>query len=88
MELLNCDHKYTINPITGRKICVGGKVFIRLLLDLGYEYDLKKNILKKEEFDEEEFDENDSDDIKVYYYDDIDEFNCEFYDSIYGSEFL
>ena len=75
MELLNCDHKYTINPITGRKICVGGKVFLKLILEYGYAYHLEKNYLEKEEFE-------------IYINDDDDEFNCEFYDCIYGSEFL
>ena len=51
MELLNCDHKYTINPITGRKICVGGKVFLKLILEYGYAYHLEKNYLEKEEFE-------------------------------------
>ena len=70
-----CDHKYTINPITGRKICVGGKVFLKLILECGYAYHLEKNYLEKEEFE-------------IYINDDDDEFNCEFYDCIYGSELL
>ena len=45
------EHKYTINPITGRNIRVGGKVFLKLLLELGYYYDLKKNYIGKEEFE-------------------------------------
>lgn len=79
MELLDCEHKYTINPITGRKIRVGGKVFLKLLLELGYYYDLKKNYIGKEDF--EVFTDSDDD----Y---DCDEFGCDCYDSIYGSEFL
>ena len=77
MELLDCHFKYTINPITKRKIRVGGKVFLSLLLEKGYYYDLKKNYLDKEDAiwsDDDEYD--------------IDEFECDCYDNIYGSEFL
>ena len=77
MEVL--EHKYTINPITGRKILVGGKVFLKLICELGYYYDMKKNYIGKENF--EIF--SDSDDEYDY-----DEFDCNCYDSIYGSEFL
>lgn len=78
MELLDCGHKYTINPITGRKIRVGGKVFLKLILEEGYAYHLEKNYLEKEQF--EIF--SDSDDEYDY-----DEFDCNCYDCIYGSEF-
>lgn len=75
MELLNCGHNFTINPITGRKIRVGGKVFLKLILEEGYAYHLEKNYLEKEQFE-------------IYINDDDDEFNCEFYECVYGSEFL
>ena len=79
MELLNCGHNFTINPITRRKIRVGGKVFLKLILQEGYTYHLEKNYLEKEQF--EIF--SDSDDEYDY-----DEFDCNCYDSIYGCEFL